>query len=119
MFKLIVTGKRKPGMSMDEFRQYYETRHAVLAQEITPRMRRYIRNYVTPVRGGSSAGAEPPFDCVTEVWFDSEEDLKRTSESLSLEPQKTAAMNADIDNLFDRSSIWRFTSVQCESDIDP
>ena len=117
MFKLIITGKRKPGMSMDEFRQHYEKRHAVLAQGITPRMRRYIRNYVTPVLGGSSPGVESPFDCITEVWFDSEEDFIQTSKSLLSEPHKTAAVNEDIDNLFDRATIWRFTSVQCESEV--
>jgi hypothetical protein len=33
MFKLIIMAKRKPGMSMDDFRDYYEKRHSVLVQK--------------------------------------------------------------------------------------
>jgi hypothetical protein len=36
MFKLIILAKRKPGISMDEFRHYYEEHHAVLAQKLSP-----------------------------------------------------------------------------------
>ncbi len=39
MFKLIIMARRKPGMSMDEFRDYYEKHHSVLVRKITPMMR--------------------------------------------------------------------------------
>lgn len=118
MFKLIILAKRKPGISMDEFRHYYEEHHAVLAQKLSPPLvRRYVRNYLFPVQGELSSQGEAPFDCVTETWFDSEADYRRTIEGLAAAPDKIAILARDEENLFDRSKIWWFTSVQCESVI--
>ena len=91
MFKLIIMAKRKPGMSMDEFRDYYEKRHAVLVRKITPMMRRYRRNYLTPLESALAAGEDAPFDCVTEAWFDSEGDFQRSLQSLVADTDKTTA----------------------------
>ena len=117
MFKLIIMNKRKPGMTFEAFREYYENHHAVLAQEMTPLMRGYRRIYLTPFQAGELAEAEAPFDCVAETWFDSEEDFRRTFEALMSNPQKMAALSADEENLFDRSKIRWFTAVECESDL--
>ena len=118
MFKLIILAKRKPGISMDEFRHYYEEHHAVLAQKLSPPLvRRYVRNYLFRVQGELSSQGEAPFDCVTETWFDSEADYRRTIEGLAAAPDKIAILARDEENLFDRSKIWWFTSVQCESVI--
>jgi uncharacterized protein (TIGR02118 family) len=115
MFKLIIVAKRKPGMSMDEFREYYEKRHAVLVQKITPMMRRYRRNYLSPFQSVLSAQQEATFDCVTEAWFDTQEDFHRSLESLSADMEKIAALAKDEENLFDRSTIRMFTAVEAES----
>ena len=114
MFKLIIMARRKPGMSMDEFRDYYEKRHAVLVRNITPMMRRYRRNYLTSLSSALSAGDEAPFDCVTEAWFDSEDDFQRSLQSLVADTGKTAALAKDEENLFDRSTIRIFTALEAE-----
>ena len=112
MFKLIIMAKRRPGMGMDEFRDYYEKRHAVLVHEITPMMRRYRRNYLTPLASALAAGEDAPFDCVTEAWFDSEEDFQRSLHSLVADTGKTAALARDEENLFDRATIRIFTALE-------
>jgi uncharacterized protein (TIGR02118 family) len=119
MFKLIIMAKRKPGMSMDEFRDYYEKRHAPLALSVAPsRMRKYVRNFITPVQADPSAQKEAPYDCVTECWFDSEADFQRSAEVLATQSQIAATIAKDEENLFDRSTINFFTAVECESDLD-
>ncbi len=115
MFKLIIVAKRKSGMSVDEFREYYEKRHAVLVQKITPMMRRYRRNYLTPLSSALSAGEDAPFDCVTEAWFDSEADFQRSLESLASDADRMSALAKDEENLFDRSTIRIFTALEAES----
>jgi hypothetical protein len=40
--------KRKPGMTMAEFIDYYENHHAKLGETLMPLARRYVRRYVTP-----------------------------------------------------------------------
>jgi uncharacterized protein (TIGR02118 family) len=115
MFKLIIMAKRRPGMSMDEFRDYYEKRHAALVRNITPMMRRYRRNYLTPLSSALAAGEDAPFDCVTEAWFDSEGDFQRSLQSLVADTEKTTALAKDEENLFDRSTIRIFTALEAES----
>jgi uncharacterized protein (TIGR02118 family) len=115
MFKLIIMARRKPGMSMDEFRDYYENRHAVLVREITPMMREYRRNYLTPLDSALAAGDTASCDCVTEAWFDSEADFQRSIQSLVADTEKTSALAKDEENLFDRSTIRIFTAVEVET----
>src|SRR5580692_2958697 len=115
MFKLIITARRKPGMSMDEFRDYYEKRHSVLVRKITPMMRRYRRNYLTPLDSALAAGDGASYDCVTEAWFDSEADFQRSIQSLVADTEKTTALAEDEEKLFDRSTIRIFTAVEAES----
>ena len=115
MFKLIIMARRKPGMGMNEFRDYYEQRHSVLVQKITPLMRRYRRNYLTPLDSALAAADPASYDCVTEAWFDSEADFQRSIQSLVADTEKTAALARDEENLFDRSTIRIFTAVEVES----
>jgi uncharacterized protein (TIGR02118 family) len=115
MFKLIIMARRKPGMSMDEFRDYYENRHALLVREITPMMREYRRNYLTPLDSALAAGDTASFDCVTEAWFDSEAEFQRSIQSLVADSEKTTALAKDEENLFERSTIKIFTAVEVES----
>lgn len=118
MFKLVLLLKRKPGMSPEEFRDYYETRHAVLGARMAPLARRYIRNYLHPLRSNAPAGTEPPYDCITELWFDSEDDFRRSGELVAAMTEELAAITADEENLFDRSKICWFTTTQGESVLD-
>ena len=70
MSKLIGLLKKKPGMSREEFENYYETRHAPLAVRITAMGHDYRRNYVRKMRSaGVEVDALPPFDVITEVWI--------------------------------------------------
>jgi uncharacterized protein (TIGR02118 family) len=115
MFKLIIMARRKPGTSMEEFRDYYEKRHSVLVRKITPMMRRYRRNYLTPLESALAAGDPSSYDCVTEAWFDSEADFQRGLQSLMADTEKTKELAKDEENLFDRSMIRIFTAVEAES----
>jgi uncharacterized protein (TIGR02118 family) len=119
MFKLIVLLKRKPGTSVAEFRDYYETRHAKLVAESAPLMRNYVRNYLTPVGNDLYAiDAAPPYDCVTEAWFDSEEDFTNTVGAI-LTPEKAAEIAADEERFLDKPAIRWFTVDVVESVLDP
>jgi uncharacterized protein (TIGR02118 family) len=114
MFKMIILAKRKKGMSLEAFREYYETRHAPLAMSLAPEpVARYVRNYLTPV----ADGAEPPYDVVTETWFESEAQYRRNFAALAAAPEKMATIAADEENLFDRSTITFFTAEEVESTL--
>ena len=105
MFKVMVMIKRKRGMSMQDFIQYYETKHAPLGASKVPNLKRYVRHFIRPF-GNEIYGAdsEPPYDVLTEIWFDDEADFKRGMAYLS-DPETAAIIGADEEQLFERSSI--------------
>ena len=66
MVKLIGLLKRKDGITQEEFSQYWEEKHAPLIVKLFPEMKRYVQNHAVKLPGGG----EPPFDGVSEVWYD-------------------------------------------------
>jgi hypothetical protein len=102
VFKLIVCTKRKPGLSHEQFRQVYESRHVPLILRVTPLMRGYRRNYVTP-NAEYGMAAEGPFDCITEAWFDTAEDYRRHHDGLAAAPDTVAEITASEEQVFDRA----------------
>jgi uncharacterized protein (TIGR02118 family) len=70
MKKLIILLARKPGTTLEQFKDYYETVHAPGARERMPALARaeYRRNFLPESR----PGAPIDFDVVTEMIFESE-----------------------------------------------
>lgn len=71
MIKLIVTIRRKEGLSVEEFHDHWRTIHANLIKT-TPVCLKYIRKYVQchTVAEEYKLG-EVPYDGTAELWFDS------------------------------------------------
>ena len=98
MVKLITIFKRKPGISRDEFIRHWQQVHARIAvedREFWSRVRKYVQNYVT------SAGQQPAWDGVVELWFDSPAELDA---AFSGEETKKRLI-ADLDNFVDQASM--------------
>src|ERR1700679_3242041 len=114
MFKMIVLLKKKPGMSDAAFRDYYEGHHAQLVRRSAPKMRKFVRNYLTPIGNevyvADEAGA---VSCVTEAWFQSKEDFDQTVADI-LNSDTAEALVRDEENLFDRPFIRWFAAEEIE-----
>jgi hypothetical protein len=74
-----------PGRDRAQFREHYLSHHAPLVLEHCPRVRRYVVNLVdvkASIRHRSGIAPlnrelePPPFEVVTEAWFDSFDDFK-------------------------------------------
>ena len=116
MFKLVVLTKRKAGMSMEAFIDYYENNHAPLMTSFYPQVKKYTRTYLTSVSHDTLTGdEEKPVDCVTEAFFDDEAGWLDVIKSMEENPERTAAHAADEENLFDRSKIGWFKTVYHET----
>jgi uncharacterized protein (TIGR02118 family) len=63
-----------PGITPEEFRDYYERRHAPLIQSLFPMFSGYRRNYINWEHSERRNGPRPAFDVLTEVWLKSAED---------------------------------------------
>jgi uncharacterized protein (TIGR02118 family) len=76
MIKVIGLLKRKPGMSHQEFSDYWFSKHAPLGQRIAPPdalSARYVQNHALTMKGGGEA----PYDAVAELCFEDAAAMKR------------------------------------------
>jgi uncharacterized protein (TIGR02118 family) len=75
--KILLFMKRRPGMTVEAFREYYENHHAPLCAKYAKNLKRYIRRYIdAQPHPETDTSGEPPFDVITELWFDDEASLK-------------------------------------------
>ena len=88
--------KRKAGMSVEDFQRYWRTQHAEVVQSL-PNLQRYVQNHVL---AASYAQADPPFDGVAEVWFESIEVMQANAGHPAL-----AQVREDEANFIDGASM--------------
>lgn len=116
-YRILLFMKRRPGMSVEDFRAYYEDHHAPLCLQGGAVMSRYVRRYLEPQpHPETGVWEDPPFDVVTELWFDDEAVFRGTLAALTTTVMP-AVIVRDEANLFDRSSFRIATVVECESDL--
>ena len=71
MVKIMLLLHRRPGMSVDEFRQYWHQHHRPLLEQL-PGLQRLVLNDVFP----GLDGAPPTCDGIAEDWFESPEAMQ-------------------------------------------
>ncbi|WP_063748402.1 EthD domain-containing protein [Frankia sp. EAN1pec] len=96
----MMLSKRRPGLSMAEFVEKYETRHAPYAAEQMPTARRYVRRYFGPLSTADQPDDEREFDVATEIWFDDRAAYERAMERFA-DPVVAARLAQDAQELFD------------------
>jgi uncharacterized protein (TIGR02118 family) len=77
--KLIAGVKRKKGLTLEEFREYWRDKHAPLALTVLPKapnVQRYVHNYALAMEGLG----EPAFDGIGEICFDDLDAFMKSTE---------------------------------------
>src|SRR5580692_11475701 len=77
MVKALNFFKRKPGLSVDEFRNYWLNQHAAIIRAI-PELRKYVASITLP---SAYRSHEPLYDGISEAWFDDETVIRATADS--------------------------------------
>ncbi len=78
MVKVLTFVTRKAGMPVDEFQQYWRTRHPDVVTRL-PGIRRYVQSHALP--NAYAKGAEPVHDGIAEVWADDTNALRAMTAS--------------------------------------
>ena len=80
MIKLVMTFRRRRGMDVQAFRDYRRDVHAPVLMSIPEAtlMRRLVVSYPANPMPGE---AEPRFDALVEIWFDTEDDMSAMFQS--------------------------------------
>jgi uncharacterized protein (TIGR02118 family) len=86
MVKAIYLIKRKSGMELEAFRNYWLTTHGELALKV-PGLRKYVQSHT--LLSGYKKG-EPVFDGIAEVWYDDTNAMRQIAEL-----PEARAVNAD------------------------
>jgi uncharacterized protein (TIGR02118 family) len=95
MIQEIVLLRRRPGMDRDEFLRHWREIHGPLAAKL-PGLRKYVQAHVIP----DPSQADPAYDGIAELWFDSPEAFPAAIAS----PEGQAA-RADFPNFLDLDKI--------------
>jgi uncharacterized protein (TIGR02118 family) len=81
MIKFVYVARRRPDISPEAFRKYWLENHGPLVRSFaqTMRAKRYVQSHTldTPLNqiGQQIRGSRPPYDGITELWWDSVEDF--------------------------------------------
>lgn len=113
MYRFLLFVYKKPTISFEDFRTYYETKHIPLITEVSGGLPPvHKRHYVVP--GGlfphNPAAPEPvDFDCVTEIAFDNEDAFKEWYGRVMASGMDR--LQADEEHFMDRAKLKTHFSV--------
>ena len=116
MHKILIFLKRRPGVSVEAFRDYYETRHAPLCRQYMKGADRYIRRFIDPLPDAEGNVAPFDYDVVTETWF-----ADRATFDLVCKYAARGVLPPDVvedeERLFDRAATRFVTVTESEDDL--
>ncbi len=101
MIKVMMLVKRKPGISKEEFYNYWQNVHGPLVAKSIPALRKYVQNHFVETPEQEYEG-----DGIIETWYDSIEDWQQPKDIKK--NQETDALMADWAKIADMSppKIW-------------
>ena len=102
MIKVIAMLKRKSGLTIQEFSQYWRDKHAPLASRMIPgevasEQTRYVQNYAVKMSGGGDLS----FDGIAEICFNDLESFRKWNDWYFSDDAKP--LRDDEDNFMDKS----------------
>ena len=117
MIKVVTTLKKKPGLSTEEFKSYYESHHRLIGEKyLSDYAVRYFRRYVTPLTSPEEEIGASDFDVLLEIWFDDEASFQACNLKLN-EAAVAQEIILDEEKLFDRSSKQSYLVTEYTSDL--
>lgn len=116
--KIIIGLKRRPGMSVEEFRDYYENVHIRVASKyLQPGMVHYARRYLDALPHLDTHEIhEPEFDVITELWYADDKAASGLIWMLS-EGRLPTDVFEDEHNVFDRPKTRYFMTTERVTDL--
>jgi uncharacterized protein (TIGR02118 family) len=87
MIKFVYVVRRRPDISLEAFRKYWLENHGPLVRQCATALRakRYVQSHTLDLPLNQIAqqirGTQPPYDGITELWWDSIEDLMAASQT--------------------------------------
>jgi uncharacterized protein (TIGR02118 family) len=115
--KIMLLFTRKPGMTPQAFRDYYETHHATLSVRLLPFFKSYTRNYVQhdqDYQPGGTPKPGPDFDVAVEITFETKADFDGMMKAF-VDPAIWKQIDEDMNKFVDRSKSKTFFIEEVET----
>lgn len=117
MIKLVMPMKRRPGMTIPEFREYYETKHRVIGDKyLKGYASRYLRRFTNPLTDRDGEVRDPEYDVFLEIWYPDQETFEACGKHLS-QPHIVAEIREDEEKIFDMRYMRSYLVDESESDL--
>jgi len=94
--------KRKPGLSAEEFRDYWANVHAQIVKSCLPSLRKYVANFPMSAPQGKKmpgSGQEIACDAIVELHFDTVDDLLADMSGAGWQSERRKLSSAKIIDL--------------------
>ncbi|TAK99289.1 MAG: EthD family reductase [Rhodospirillaceae bacterium] len=113
MYKVLMFFKRKPGLTFQQFKDYYESTHAKLGDKyLRATALKYQRRYLRPISHPvGDVETESDFDCVTEVWFENAGQWKEMAAKVAA-PDEAKIVVEDEARFMDRSKTRMYVAEE-------
>lgn len=117
--KLVMPMKRRPGMTIEEFREYYEAHHRRLGEKyLAGYATRYVRRFLNPLQARDGTLTDPEYDVILEIWYPDMERFEACGQRLS-EPDIAREIREDEEKLFNMDFMRSYLVEEHESRMPP
>jgi hypothetical protein len=115
--KQVSVMKRHPDLTMEQFIELYESRHARFGEVLFRNAKRYVRRYVQPMTNPLTGKVEElDFDVIMEIWWESPEAMAEGMKGIA-----TSGLIDDIrksgETLFASQNNPGFTVLEYETPV--
>ena len=109
MIKIVGFFKRRPGMTVAEFREYYETRHRLLGEKyLAGYACHYQRRFLDAMPNRATGEAQAPeYDVIMEIWYPDQAAQNAAGAKMAV-PEAAREIMEDEERLFDRPAMRFF-----------
>jgi len=117
VIKVIMPMKRRPGMTIPEFREYYEKRHRLIGEKYLKGFAvRYMRRFTNPTVDRDGELRDPEYDVFLEIWYPDEATMEACGKRLGA-PEAQREILEDEEKVFDTRFMRSYVLEECESDL--
>lgn len=117
MIKVVMPMKRRPGMSVAEFREYYESKHRLIGEKYLKGFAsKYMRRFTNPTTDRDGQLRDPEYDVFLEIWYPDQETMEACGKLLG-SPDAQREIREDEEKLFDMRFMRSYVVDECVSDL--
>lgn len=118
MIKLVMPMKRRPGMTIPEFREYYETKHRLIGEKYLKGFAsKYMRRFTNPTVDRDGELRDPEYDVFLEIWYPDQATMEACGKALST-PEVQQEIREDEEKVFDMRFMRSYVVDESVSDLD-